>query len=135
LDAVLIIRSDQMKVLERCMMRGFEDRVYASLCRNWPSTVGALGEEDVRESIRVGIDRAATYRLQTEREVMRFIDMMYRLGHQFDRDTRYSFAAEVLSSRELSSVAKMRILESRVRANVGEQNYSSMEGGRIKERP
>jgi hypothetical protein len=47
--------------------------------------------------IRTGVERALSYGIDREADVARYISIMYTLGHDFDADPRYRWAAEILN--------------------------------------
>jgi hypothetical protein len=63
---------------------GFEARMLARVRANFAERLASLGEAGVRALIREGVARAAEYRLQSEREVCRYIDLMLTFGTDVD---------------------------------------------------
>ncbi len=75
--------------------RGFERRLIAHLNRSFPAECATLGGEGIRQAVRSGIALAATYGIRLERDICRYVDLMFVLGHDFDRDLPW--ASDILS--------------------------------------
>jgi hypothetical protein len=96
---MLTIRAEQMKKFSEVAVKRFEDMMVVHLDKFFPGSFKATGEPKVRELIRYGIKRAASYKIQAERDVSRYIDLMMVLGADFDSDRRLPWAGEILRSR------------------------------------
>jgi len=79
---MLTIHRDQITAMRLANQKRYEDRVLAHLSRCLPSRV--VDESTVREMIRFGIERARQYDLTSERDVCKYIDLMFVLGRDFD---------------------------------------------------
>lgn len=104
---MLVIRKEQISTFSEVQVKRFEERVYKHLQKHWPNECDTLGEAAVRDSIKKGIERAKNYNIVSERDITRYINVMYTLGHDFDTDNRYPWAAQTLNAASLSSRAKM----------------------------
>lgn len=111
--SMVVIRDQQMKTLEGFASKTFEDRVFAHLVRTWPERCSALGEAEVRASIRKGIDLAAGYGITSQSDVAGYIDLMYVHGWDFDRDPAMLWAASILQDQDLQPHTKMQRLYER----------------------
>lgn len=108
----MLVRRQQIDSLNQAELRKFEDRAYQSLQRHWPDDVAARGEPAARESIRTGIERAKTYGIETERDVLSYINLMYLYGDGFDQDPRVPWAGRILRDPKLAPGAKIdRLVE------------------------
>ena len=109
-----MIRDAQVEVFSREVVEVFVDRMVERLERDFPGELARWGEAprgDLRRTIRAGIDRAEGYGLSREREVLRFVDLMARLGPSFDE--RLPWAAEILRRGDLAAAKKTQHLERR----------------------
>ena len=104
---MLRIRAEQMAALERHMLQQFENRLRTQLVRTWPDECRVLGEQGVRASIHEGLRKAAGYGIDAEYDVARFIHVMYALGHDFDTDPRYPWAAKILEDERIRPSERM----------------------------
>jgi hypothetical protein len=87
---------------------------------------GAGDEGRLREWIREGMRRAERYGLVEEREVARFLEVMFRLGPGFDAATTWE--GRTLRRRDIDGAARLRRIERRVARGAG---YSSSSQDRI----
>ena len=108
---MLRIRRGQMAELDRYAAAQFEKRVAASLTARWPRTCNKLGAEALRERVRTGVERAQHYGFTTELEVYRYVELMFVLSPDFDTDTRFPWAAEILGEQSLDSCTRIDRLE------------------------
>jgi len=94
---VLKLRRDQMAAFEERALAQFEPRMLAHLRRCFPRQCEALGDSNVREAIRYGIERAGSYDIVAERDVCMYIELMFIFGRDFDTDKRFPWASEILN--------------------------------------
>ena len=111
---MLVIRDEQMAVLEHAARRGFEERTLAHLQQCFPQDVKALGEENACVVIREGVRRAQGYGISSERGLWLFIDLMFQLGGGFDTDPQLPWAAEALQGEALDEYARIDRLEAKL---------------------
>lgn len=104
---MLKIRKEQMKALSAYMLHQFEDRAYLHVMKCWPKRCNEMGEKAVRKSIHNGIDRASTYGINKEYDVIRFIDIMYVLCEDFDTNPHTAWAQDILYNRSLVAGRKI----------------------------
>ena len=86
------IRGEQMDDLSRNLEASFLSRMMVHLNKFFPLQCEALGEESIIDSIHYGVSRAAAYGIVAERDVCKYIDLMYALGRDYDRDPNYAWA-------------------------------------------
>jgi hypothetical protein len=98
---MLTIRKEQMAVFGPLGEKAFEDRVIAHLKKVFPEQSQALGEPKLRDAIQYGTQRAAVYRIISERDVCKYIDLMILYGRDFDKDPTHSWAQSVLENQAL----------------------------------
>jgi len=93
---MLIIRREQVAVLVQAAADRFVRETADHIRARWPRSFARLGEEDVQSAIQHGIERARSYRIQTEASVRLFIEMMFLLGPAFDTDPKLPWASQCL---------------------------------------
>jgi hypothetical protein len=101
---MIAIRSEQMKEFSEVALKRFEDMIVVHLNKFFPDRCKAAGEPKVRELIRYGVERAASYQIVAKRDVSRYIDLMIVLGDDFDRDKHLPWAQEILRTRNSPEV-------------------------------
>ena len=119
---MLLIRDDQMRVLARHAQERFAVRAVAHLKRVLPEECAAMGEPAVRNSVDMAIRKAESYGIEEELDVLRYLNLMYALGFDFDTDPETAWAAEVLQDKDLDPGSKVELLWDRVEseADAGE---------------
>jgi hypothetical protein len=99
------IRAEQMQAFSNAATADFENRLAAHLHRFFPEACQSLEEAGVRERIRYGISAAGTYDIMAERDVCKYIDVMFTLGWHFDRDPQFPWAYEILTDASVEDPA------------------------------
>ncbi len=116
---MLMIRADQMEVLDQYMLKKYEDLVLANLKNGYPEEYNALGEDGVRDKIHYGIERARRYDIEIEADVSRYIDLMFRFGWDFDTDRNLPWAASILQDESLEAgFVKLDLLDAEARKHL-----------------
>jgi len=98
---MLTIRKEQIAVFGPLGKKAFEDRMLAHLKKVFPEQSEALGEPKLRETIQYGTQRAAAYRIISERDVCKYIDLMILYGRDFDKDPAHPWAQTVLQNQAI----------------------------------
>ena len=83
----------------------FEQRMFGHLNRFFAEQCRTLGDRGVGESIRQGVLRARVYGITSQREVCKFIDLMYVLGVDFD--TRLKIAERALTDSSVPTTERV----------------------------
>lgn len=106
---MLIIRQEQMKALAHAARLKFIARGIEHVKQLLPERYRELGAERVRESVVRALEKAGRYGLTQEYDVLRLLNCMYVFGFDFDTDSRYIWAAEILNE-QIESESKMNKL-------------------------
>ena len=117
---MLVIRQEQMEILERAARKAFEDRTYRHLQQWFPHHCRLLGEEQMRLVIGHGWQKANSYGLTAECCVRSYIEFMCLLGGGFDTDNLLPWAAEILNDKSSEQVARGDRLHAKVWDYVGQ---------------
>jgi hypothetical protein len=96
----MVIRTEQMREFERVTLRRFEDEMVCHASRFARRHCEAIGEESVRQTVRLGIREARRYELTARGPVRFYIEMMFLFGSAFTTDPQVPWAGEILNSRE-----------------------------------
>ena len=96
------IRKEQLDALSQASLKGFEERMVVHLNKFFQPQCRPLGEVKVREWIHYGIQRAKSYGIISERDVCKYIDLMFAFGRDFDKDRNYSLALQILTDEEIT---------------------------------
>jgi hypothetical protein len=98
---MLTLRKEQIAVFGPLGKKAFEDRMFAHLKKVFPEQSELLGEPKLRETIQYGTQRAAAYRITSERDVCKYIDLMILYGRDFDKDPTLPWAQSVLQNQAI----------------------------------
>jgi hypothetical protein len=93
---MLVIRKEQMDVLADQAMKTFISRVFDHLSEVFPDQCRELGDEALDRLITDGIKRAASYGIDIEDDVVRFIELMFILCDDYDTSYRFPWARQIL---------------------------------------
>jgi hypothetical protein len=104
---MLVIRTEQMRVLGDARLRRFEEKMAAHVRVRFPAVSGSddrRSGEFVRESIRI----ARTFGLEQEYDLRRFIEFRAEYGENFHL---LEWAAVILNDPALSACGKMERID------------------------
>lgn len=102
-------------MLEDAALVDFERRAVAHLERCMPDRCERLGPVAVRASVREAIAKARTYRIESELDVLRLLNVMYVLGFDFETYPRYAWAAELLQDTQVQASSRLEIILDRAK--------------------
>lgn len=103
----------------------FENRMIAHLFRCFPSECETLGQNRVRDRVRSGIENARRYGVTLERDVCKYIDLMFTFGANFDTEPGSFWAADILNDDSLTNPSvKMDRLFAEAKRHVGAPAWS-----------
>jgi hypothetical protein len=106
---MLTLSPKHMQVFSEAALERFEEMMVAHLKKFFPDFCDAAGEEQLRETIHYGIERAAAYRITAACDVCKYIDLMVVLGCDFDTDKELPWAGGILKTRNTPG-ARMSVL-------------------------
>jgi len=99
--SMFVIRKEQLEAFGPLGKKAFEDRVIAHLKKVFPERSHTLGELKLRETIQFATQRAAAYRITSERDVCKYIDLMILYGRDFDKDPNLPWALAILQNQTI----------------------------------
>jgi hypothetical protein len=107
---MFVIRDAQLAVFAEDRLRRFAERAEAHLRRVLPDRCRELGDDAVRASVQKAIAKAGAYGLESEYEILTYLNVMHILGFAFDEDPQYSRAREALTDRDTQAHARAQLL-------------------------
>jgi hypothetical protein len=81
---MLKIRPEQVEVLRQYMVRQFEERMRIHLWQVFPHELKTVAEMELREHIRLGVEKAMSYQVTKEGDVQRYLECAVVYGWEFD---------------------------------------------------
>jgi len=100
---MLVMRPEQMEVFRAAALHSFEHEMLAHLAEFSPPLFRAVGDEQMRKAIRLGMERAGTWGLTLRGPVRLYLDLMLLFGSHFDSDPQYPWAGEILAAGDAGS--------------------------------
>ncbi|OQY28747.1 MAG: hypothetical protein B6244_06190 [Candidatus Cloacimonetes bacterium 4572_55] len=97
------IRNQQIDTLRQVPLDVFEERMVKHLYEHFPQRSQKLGQRKVREDIRYSMERAKIYGIVTERDVCKYLNIVFAFHRDFDTDPELPWAGEILNNEELFS--------------------------------
>lgn len=94
---MLVIRSEQLDALSAAQVLRLKNDLYQQVFEFWPQEAAEQGEKGVRETIDYALERSDLYSIEQEYDIYRYVNLMYALGSNFDKEK--SWAAEILAKQ------------------------------------
>jgi hypothetical protein len=113
---MLVIRKEQMAVLEACMAERFRDSVRKHLRTELREETRPFSDAQIRPMIEEGIRRGRQYGVTTERDLTLFVDLIFLHSPKFEDAPDMKWAKKVLLNRELEGDVKMSLIYQRLAA-------------------
>ncbi|MGA2600478.1 MAG: hypothetical protein ABSH09_26220 [Bryobacteraceae bacterium] len=92
----MLIRNPQIQSLEAAALRNFENEMVEHLFQFARRHSEVVGAESVRNTARMGMERAAKYGFDNRGPVRFYIELIAMFGMDFDTDPQYPWAADAL---------------------------------------
>jgi hypothetical protein len=107
----LVVRREQMQVLEAYALEQFVTRMAARLRELFPCETAALSPPALQTLIREGVEKAESHAVTDESDVERYLEYVVRYGADFDSAEKIAWAGAVLRRSDLSGAQKMDALD------------------------
>ncbi|MGH9902506.1 MAG: hypothetical protein ACRD68_11925 [Pyrinomonadaceae bacterium] len=111
---MLVIRQEQMDAFGAHRQRDFENRMVEFIADEFPKKYEAMGEEEVRNLIREGAESALSYKIEAERDIALFIELMVAINPKFYEGGDRAWARAILHDENLSGGAKVKLIYHRL---------------------
>jgi hypothetical protein len=95
---MLRVRPEQLHAFQEPLRRAYEDRLVLHVQQFFPERCAEVGKAGVRAEVRSGVDRAALHGITTERDVCKFVSLVFVFGPEFD--VKLSWARKMLALPE-----------------------------------
>lgn len=97
---MLTVRDAQIDAFATHQRDAFEARVRAFLQKSFPQPVAAKGEDLCRREIHDTVERAFSYDIKTEIDVVRYVTVAFVLNPEFDTDPAFPWARPILGEKQ-----------------------------------
>lgn len=95
--SLLRIRREQLQVFSDAMIRSFDERMFVHLHKFFPKRCQVLGDSEVRAWIKAGIAESAEYDIVAERDVSKYLNLMFTFGRDFAKSAETPWAYGILA--------------------------------------
>jgi len=113
---MFVIRKEVMDVFEAHMREQSIQKCMAQVHEVFPEAAARQGEPALRKLVESGMEKAASYQILGEREVMLFVDLMMELGANFLEEPKYKWIEATLKKPDFNEQQKMDIIYQRLEA-------------------
>ncbi|MEM7156325.1 MAG: hypothetical protein AAF799_25955 [Myxococcota bacterium] len=120
---MLTIRSDQLWTMVRDDVDPFRGRARVHLREYFAEQIHALSAAQIDDAIEHCVQRGLTYGLRTERDLLRYLTLMFVFGRDFDGDARFAWAGQILSGPGSASFKTSRLQADALRAQSEGEGY------------
>jgi len=96
---MITLRAAQMAELDRIFVLRFVEEIVQHIPHYAPRLYQIVGEAGIREAVRDGVQRAASYGFTNRGPSRLFVEMQFSLGTAFDTDPLLPWASELLHDR------------------------------------
>jgi hypothetical protein len=112
---MLVIRSEQMKVLGDYMLDAFVARMIKHLQTEFPDQTSHRNELEFREFVRAGVNKAASFDVHLSDNIESFLEFITVFGADFQSNSELSWATVILEDGTIDETEKLnRISEHRI---------------------
>ena len=81
---MLVIREEQLKAFSRHLRARFESEACQHVQRYFPARCDALGRQTTLDTVRDGLRRAHAYGFETRNDLLRYLNLMFEFGLEFE---------------------------------------------------
>jgi hypothetical protein len=113
------IRRAQMETLHAGRIHRFEDETMRHLESLFPARVAAIPADELREIVRLGIRQSFSYGITREFDVRHYLELMFKLSFDFDRNPLTPWAKGILENKDLPPDGKLARLDTCVLLSKG----------------
>ncbi len=99
----MIIRQAQVEELGKYTLHAFEDEMVAHLAEFSPPLFKVIKEEQMREVVRFGINRADGHGFTLRGTIRLYLELILLYGSHFDTDPQYPWAGAILADKNSSA--------------------------------
>ena len=107
---MLVIRESQMAALGRELLDQFALKALAHGREYFPELCADLGDVASLDYVRSALNRARAYGLESEYDLLRFLNVVFTLGSDFDSGEQYPWAQPILKNTDAPATTRMDLL-------------------------
>ena len=104
------LREQHIQAMETVAEDNFVERGVLHLRTAFPDATSSMTDESLRARVRNGMSRARMYGLDTEQQIMCFVDSGMILGEAFDSNPNHDWARQILDRRQYPAEVRSQSL-------------------------
>jgi hypothetical protein len=116
--AALELRKDQMDTMASRCQNDFEQRLLRHLRKTFPNETREMSDPSLLERTRSSVKKAGEYGIEMEYDVVRFVDLTFLLGADFDSSPETPWVGEILDDKALTGAQKTDLLWNRIQEDL-----------------
>ncbi len=99
---MLVIRREQMAILERAVTARFAENAVRHFHDTLPAQAEAMGDTMLRDLVHAGMVKGKSYGLQDEYDYLRLMNLMFTFGVDFEQTAEFTWARNILEQKDLA---------------------------------
>lgn len=107
---MLVIRKKQWDLMADGRVEQCKQELRAMVFQYWPLEAAALGAEGVRVLVERAYQACAKRKIEAQKDLAAYVNIMLALGPDFESDARYPWAKRVLDDTALRPAARVQRL-------------------------
>ena len=115
---MLTIRNSKQATFAAASREVFLQRMECHVCKHFQPVAESLTKQQLREVIERNWTRAEEYGLKSELGVCSYLNVVFTLGEEFEKQRAYSWAVPLLGNAEMKEERKINALGTRVEAEL-----------------
>jgi hypothetical protein len=131
---MLTIRESQMAALARELIARFDYKALAHVKNCFPQLCAQMGDAGALHYVRAGLRRAREYGLESEYDLLRFLNVMFTLGSEFDSNEKYPWVRPILENRAAPPTTRMNLLMGEIIARLSPTEMGESKEVRAREK-
>jgi len=96
---MLVLRRPQIKAISYLAREEFVVRLMAHVRHHFPRDTDAMDEAQLRATVEEGIAQAEKHGFSSDRDITRYLNLMFTFGRYFDRDPSLSWATRLFARK------------------------------------
>jgi hypothetical protein len=110
---IIELQRAQMQTMASHCCNHFERRLLQHLRKSFPDETQEKSDKMLFERTRHAVRKAGKYGIEMESDVVRFVDLTFLLGADFDSSPETPWASEILNDKTLTGSQKAELLWNR----------------------
>jgi hypothetical protein len=116
---MLTISAEQMAVLSTAALDQFVERQCERLRERFTARCSKLGDDDLRDLVRRGVDAAELYEIDDEAEVACFLEHFLHWPGEIESRSNGHWATVILDDPDLTGIQKLERMDDHVLFDLG----------------